>query len=183
MEDYNEAVNYALTSGKYFDLNVRDQYTDTLIGKCIDRYIGERQKNFELKEAERIQISDLLEKVIENIFARSVRDKEFTLGLGIALDSRRIDKIEEILKAEGCSSEFLGYLTKTILNFVKSRNFRIEALKVVVKAFGQRTKTQADFVNLAQALFLLGEHKTCADLLFEMIRFEDEVPKKSSLTS
>lgn len=175
LEDYNEAVNYALESGNYFDLNVRDQYTDVLVGKCIDRYISLRQQYFESKNPAEIEpISTRLESVVEEIFKRSVSDKEFNLGLGVALDSRRTDKIEEILRAEGYSSEFLGYLTKTILNSIKSRNFRIEALKIVVKAFGQRQKNNSDYINLAQALFLLGEHKTCADLLFEMIRYEDD---------
>lgn len=177
--EYSEAVDYALESGPYFDLNTRDQYTDTLVGKCIDRYIAQRQKNYEAKDpADKIEINPKLTNIIEKIFDRSVSEKEFRMGLGIALDSRRTDKIEKILEADQYSSETLDYLTKTVLTSVKSRAFRIEALKIVVQAYGKRDKNFNDFVNLAQALFLLGEHKTCAELLFELIRAEDDVTTK-----
>jgi len=44
LEEYSEAVDYALESGEYFSLNTRNQYTDTIVGKCIDRYVTTRQK-------------------------------------------------------------------------------------------------------------------------------------------
>jgi 26S proteasome regulatory subunit N2 len=177
--EYSEAVDYALESGPYFNLNTRDQYTDTLVGKCIDRYITQRQKNYEAKDpADKVEINKKLENVIEKIFERSITEKEFRMGLGVALDSRRTDKIEKILAEDQYSSEVLDYLTKTILTSVKSRAFRIEALKIVVAAFGKREKNFSDFVNLAQALFLLGEHKTCAELLAELVRNDDQVTRK-----
>lgn len=83
-----------MESGEYFDLNIRNQYIDTLIGKCIDRYVSERQKNAEAKEAaERTEINQKLEAIIEKIFQKSIGEREYRLGLGVALDARRLDKV------------------------------------------------------------------------------------------
>ena len=91
-------MNYALESGEYFDLNTRNQYTDTLVGKCIDRYVTERQRNSEAKEgAEKIEMSPKLEAIIEKIFQKSISEKEYRLGLGVALDARRLDKVTNLI--------------------------------------------------------------------------------------
>lgn len=96
LEEYSDAVNYALDSGEHFDLTTRNQYTDTLVGKCIDRYVSERQKNMETKAPEKIEINHKLEEIIEKIFQKSIGEREYRLGLGVALDARRLDKVLSI---------------------------------------------------------------------------------------
>lgn len=96
LEEYNDAVNYALESGEHFDLNARNQYTDTLIRKCIDRYVSERQKNSEVKDAEKAEINKKLEEIVEKLFQKSISEREYRLGLGVALDARRLDKVKNI---------------------------------------------------------------------------------------
>lgn len=39
LEEFDEALRLALESGEMFDLNERSMYVETLINKCIDRYI------------------------------------------------------------------------------------------------------------------------------------------------
>ena len=42
LEAYEESLRLALEAGDKFDLNSRNQYTETLIHKCIDNYIEKR---------------------------------------------------------------------------------------------------------------------------------------------
>ena len=42
LEEYEEALRLALEAGEKFDLNERSQYVDTLVHKCIDKYIEKR---------------------------------------------------------------------------------------------------------------------------------------------
>ena len=44
LEEYDEALRLALESGDKFDLNEKNKYVETLINKCIDRYIKLRQE-------------------------------------------------------------------------------------------------------------------------------------------
>ena len=108
LEEYNDAVNYALESGEYFDLNQRSQYIDTLIGKCIDRYVSERQRNADSREgAERVEINKKLEEIIEKIFQKSISEREYRLGLGVALDARRLDKVAYYIPISSLTNIFL----------------------------------------------------------------------------
>lgn len=94
LEGYEDAVDYALQAGPLFDINERSEYVDCLIGKCIDRYIVERQNNFESSaEDAQIQIDTKLEGVIEKIFSRSISEKESKMILGVAIDARRTDQV------------------------------------------------------------------------------------------
>ena len=77
-----------------FDIHERSQYVDCLIGKCIDRYISERQNNFErVTEEGHIAIDNKLEEVVEKILNRCIQEKESKMVLGLALDARRVDKV------------------------------------------------------------------------------------------
>jgi len=42
LEEYEEALRLALEAGEKFDLNERSQYVETLLNKCIDKYIEKR---------------------------------------------------------------------------------------------------------------------------------------------
>jgi 26S proteasome regulatory subunit N2 len=38
LEQYDEAMNYALGAGKLFDVSQASEYVDTIVAKCIDQY-------------------------------------------------------------------------------------------------------------------------------------------------
>jgi 26S proteasome regulatory subunit N2 len=177
LEDYDEAVNYALESGENFDAfgSTRTQYIDVLIGKCIDRYIKQRLAQVdENKDADNSETYKKLEDIIAKIFAKSITDKDFKTSLGIAVDARRIDKVAEILSASNNNSDVLGYLTKLAQNTVVNRKFRFEVFRAIVRAYQSGTKNFNDYLNICNCLFLLDDSKSVAAILFELIRTEDE---------
>ena len=47
LEAYEDALKLALSAGKYFDLNQKNEYVETLIAKAIDEYIALRNGNAE----------------------------------------------------------------------------------------------------------------------------------------
>ena len=55
--------------------------------------MNSRQNNFEAIEVNKVEIDKKLEDIIEKIFFKCISDKENKLALGIAIDSRRIDKV------------------------------------------------------------------------------------------
>ena len=55
--------------------------------------MNSRQNNFEAIEVNKVEINKKLEDIIEKIFLKCISDKENKLALGIAIDSRRIDKV------------------------------------------------------------------------------------------
>lgn len=83
----------ALNSGKYFDISQKNEYIDTLLLKCIDEYTSLRRQS---ESDESISIDPRMENIIDQMFQRCYRDSCFEQAVGIALDTRRIDKFTEI---------------------------------------------------------------------------------------
>lgn len=63
----------ALEAGEKFDLNERSQYVETLIHKCIDKYIEKKVQIFEEKD-DGVKIDDKMEAVINKMFERCFND-------------------------------------------------------------------------------------------------------------
>jgi 26S proteasome regulatory subunit N2 len=69
LEEYEESLRLALEAGDKFDLNEKSQYVETLIHKCIDRYIEKRVQIFDHKQ-EGIIVDNKMEGVINKMFDR-----------------------------------------------------------------------------------------------------------------
>lgn len=73
LEEYEESLRLALEAGDKFDLNEKSQYVETLIHKCIDKYIEKRVAIFDQKD-ESVKIDDKMEAVINKMFDRCFYD-------------------------------------------------------------------------------------------------------------
>ena len=69
LEEYEESLRLALEAGDKFDLHERSKYVETLIHKCIDKYIEKRVGQFDKKD-ESITIDPKMEAVINKMFDR-----------------------------------------------------------------------------------------------------------------
>ena len=98
-----------MNAGKYFDISQKNEYIDTLLTKCIDEYTSLRRR-IEAKE-EGIEVDPRMEHIIEQMFQRCYRDSCFEQAIGIALDTRRIDKLDEVFELAISSGrhDILGY--------------------------------------------------------------------------
>lgn len=93
LEEFDESLRYALEAGDLFDLNEKSTYVETLINKCIDRYIKLRQEIIDAKKNQSQAIDTKMENVIDKMFARCIQDKKYKQAIGVALEARRLDKV------------------------------------------------------------------------------------------
>lgn len=73
LEEYEEALRLALEAGPLFNLNERSQYVETLVHKCIDKYIEKRVAIVDHK-TEGVEIDAKMETVIAKMFDRCYED-------------------------------------------------------------------------------------------------------------
>ena len=73
LEEYEEALRLALEAGDKFNLNEKSQYVETLVHKCIDKYIEKRVAKIDRKE-ENVEIDGKMENVINKMFDRCYED-------------------------------------------------------------------------------------------------------------
>ncbi len=68
------------------------------VAKCIDEFIARNLQNYEASsDQERHKIHPRLEGIIEDLFVRCFVEGSVEQAIGIAIDSRRLDKLKEAM--------------------------------------------------------------------------------------
>jgi len=164
LEQYSIALELALESGKYFDIQSDSPFVKTLVTRCIDDYIELKVKNYEAHDpADRVEINPKMEAVVEQMYQKCFSLGEFTQAIGIALESRSIEKLEESIKRSGQVGKLLGYTYKMLREVVISREFRKEILTKLVEL--QLSQTDLDYSTICELKFLLQDPPAVAEIL------------------
>jgi 26S proteasome regulatory subunit N2 len=130
LQEYNDALRCALVAGKYFDISVKNEYTDTLISKCIDEYTLLRKKQNSDPSAG-IAIDPRMEVIVQQMFVRCYQDSCYEQAIGIALDTLRIDKVEEVCRTAIEASK-VSILAYTFDLCQGSRNITLREFRLAV---------------------------------------------------
>ena len=136
MQAYHEALRLALNAGVYFDIFAKNQYIDTMLATCIDEYKSLREKQH---ADDTVKIDKKMEDVIEQMFQRCYKHNCFEQAIGVALDTRRLDKVAEVLSYAIASKkeDILGYtfnLCKSARN-ITPREFRLSVIDTLIKSY------------------------------------------------
>lgn len=101
LEQYSESLGYALGAGTLFTDQVYapgkdSQYIFTIMSKVVDKYVAERAERSEAT-TELEPIDPRLEAIVESMFGRCFQEGNLKQAVGIALESRRLDKLQECI--------------------------------------------------------------------------------------
>lgn len=164
LQEYNDSLRLALSSGQYFNIYDKNEYVEALISKCIDEYTDLRKKQ---ESDPTVSIDPRMENIVEQMFQRCFRDNCFEQAIGIALDTRRIDKVEEVCSVAISASKdhIIGYTFKLCLGAgnIASREFRLSVIAVLVKLYS--TLAEPDYSNVCFGLQYLNRPGDVASTL------------------
>ena len=167
LEQYTEAMEYALGSGSLFRSQEPSEFMRTLTGKLVDSYVASRKEG--------AMVDSRLDSFMEDLFNASLTTNEGRLGLGIALESGRLDWVRRFIVESEDMSAMLGFILKNLGDFLPDKSKRAEVLKLLL---GVYTHTPADksrdWSGLAQCFFLLEEAAEIAGLIRQLLTFEDD---------
>eukprot|EP00357_Protocruzia_adherens_P000660 CAMPEP_0115019668 /NCGR_PEP_ID=MMETSP0216-20121206/29598_1 /TAXON_ID=223996 /ORGANISM="Protocruzia adherens, Strain Boccale" /LENGTH=1033 /DNA_ID=CAMNT_0002391217 /DNA_START=47 /DNA_END=3151 /DNA_ORIENTATION=- len=172
LEEYPDALRLALESGDRFNVLERSQYVETIISKCIDEYISLRVHNYENPDDQK-EIDGKLESIVEKMFERCFQEGEYGMAIGISVECRRLDSLERAIKASPNIYEMLNYCYKIARSAVRTKSFRQEVLRTIVKIYLEE-KMVMNYPNICQCEFLLNEPKAVADILDELTRKDEQ---------
>lgn len=170
LQEYNEALRLALCAGKYFDISAKNEYIETILSKCIDEY---KTLRLQQESDPTVVIDPKMENVMEQMFQRCYRDHCFDQAIGVALDTRRLDKVTEVVKTAIASKheEILGYtfnLCKSARN-VNPREFRLSVIGILIENY-QVALTTPDYTNVCFGYQFLDKPKEVAETLDSLLR-------------
>ncbi|KAG0366491.1 armadillo-type protein [Gamsiella multidivaricata] len=163
--EFDDSLNFALGAGNLFDLSLKSEYVDTIVSKCIDKYIALRvQEQQDPQNAE--PMDPRLQEVVEKMFDRCYRDGEYKQAVGIALEAHRLDVVEHSIKAGG-PSNILPYVYELTMTVVLDQAYRNTLLQLLVGQF--RKLEEPDYVAINQCLVHLGDYQASAELLQTLV--------------
>jgi len=172
LEQFSESMNFALGAGKLFDVSQSSEYIDTLVAKCIDEYIRQRKVHFATKNTEDIQsIDSRLENVVLGMFDRCFHDKRYRQALGIAIEARRLDKIEQAITSSDDVPSMLAYAQKCCTEIITNRDFRQTLLRLLVKLY--QTQKVPDYIRMAECLTFLDDSDSATKILDTLIKSDN----------
>ncbi|KAG0345034.1 proteasome regulatory particle base subunit [Podila humilis] len=168
--EFDDSLNFALGAGNLIDLSQKSEYIDTIVSKCIDKYIAQRiQDHEDPQNAE--PMDPRLKDVVEKMFDRCYKDEEYKQAVGIALESRRLDVVEHSIKAGG-PANILPYIYDLTMTVVLDQSYRNTLLQLLVKQF--RNLEVPDYVAINQCLVHLGDDAASAELLQNLIKTDTQ---------
>ncbi|XP_033167365.1 26S proteasome non-ATPase regulatory subunit 1 [Drosophila mauritiana] len=164
---FEDALTYALGAGDLFDVNARNEYTETIIAKCIDFYIAQRVEFIE-NPKEASVVDERLEGIVNRMIQRCLDDNQFRQALGIALETRRMDTFKDAIMKSDDVRGMLAYAYNVTMSLIQNRGFRNEVLRCLVSLY--RDLGVPDYVNMCQCLIFLEDPFAVAEMLDNLTR-------------
>lgn len=107
------------------------------------------------------------------MFERCFADGQFRQAVGVALETKRLDKLEEAISKSPDPADSLAYATKVCQTLVTSREFRREVLRALVGLY-ETTSAETDHLNVCQCLMFLDDADAVAKILGELVAGSEE---------
>lgn len=169
--ELNDALAYALGAGSHFDVTEDSDYVRTLLDKAIDEYANLRKKAAESNE-EAAKIDPRLEAIVERMLEKCILDGKYQQAMGIAIECRRLDKLEEAVMRSDNAPGSLSYCINVSHSYVNRREYRREVLRLLVKVYEKLPSP--DYLSICQCLMFLEEPEGVASILEKLLRSENK---------
>ncbi|KAK5841047.1 hypothetical protein PVK06_009955 [Gossypium arboreum] len=169
--ELNDSLSYALGAGPLFDVSEDSDYVHTLLAKAIDEYASFRSKAAESSD-EAVKVDPRLEEIVERMLDKCIMDRKYQQAMGIAVECRRLDKLEEAITKSENVHAILAYCTHVSHSFVYRREYRHEVLRLLVKVY--QKLPSPDYLSTSQCLMFLDEPEGVANILEKLLRSENK---------
>ncbi|KAA8527935.1 hypothetical protein F0562_035196 [Nyssa sinensis] len=169
--ELNDSLSYALGAGPLFDVSEDSDYVHTLLAKAIDEYASLKSKAAESSD-EGARVDPRLEAIVERMLDTCIMDGRYQQAIGMALECRRLDKLEEAITRSDNVHATLSYCFNISHSFVNRREYRHEVLHLLVKVYQKLLST--DYLSICQCLMFLDEPEGVASILKKLLRSENE---------
>ncbi|KAF8670285.1 hypothetical protein HU200_050824 [Digitaria exilis] len=164
--ELNDSLSYALGAGPLFDVSDDSDYAHALLAKALDEYASIKTRVSKATEEEE-NIDPRLEAIVERMLEKCILDGKYQQAMGMAVECRRLDKLEEAIVRCDNIQGALSYCINLSHQYVNHREYRFEVLRCLVKIY--QTLPNPDYLSICQCLMFLGEPETVASILDKLL--------------
>lgn len=168
--ELNDSLSYALGAGPLFDVSDESDYAHTLLAKALDEYASIKSKPASYIEEN--PLDPRLEAIVERMLDKCTLDGKYQQAMGMAIECRRLDKLEEAITRSDNVNGSLSYCINLSHSFVNQREYRCEVLRLLVKIY--QGLASPDYLSICQCLMFLDEPKSVASILEKLLQSDDK---------
>ncbi|KAL5579820.1 hypothetical protein UlMin_012262 [Ulmus minor] len=160
-----------IPAGSLFDVSGDSDYVHTLLAKGIDEYASLKSKALGSND-EAGNVDPRLEAIVERLLNKCILDGKYQQAMGIAIECRRLDKLEEAITTSDNVQGTLSYCINVSHSFVNLREYRREVLQLLVKVY--QKLPSPDYLSICQCLMFLDEPEGVASILEKLLHSENK---------
>ncbi|KAL8172299.1 hypothetical protein V2J09_024103 [Rumex salicifolius] len=169
--ELNDSLSYALGAGPLFDVSEDSDYVRTLLDKAIDEYASLRTKAAEPSE-DASKIDPRLEAIVERMLEKCISDGRYQQAIGMAVECRRLDKLEEAITKSDNVHATLSYCINVSHSYVNEREYRQEVLRLLVRVY--QKLPSPDYLSICQCLMFLDEPEVVVLILAKLLHSDEK---------
>ena len=183
--ELGDSLTYALGAGALFNVEERSEYVETLLAKAIDEYCAlyvsrsERQTRVDAGEKlPEVAIDGRLQELVDRMVEASVSKRAYQPVLGIAIESRRLDMLERVIRlcetapgeheVEASSTAMLNYAFALSTTTISSRPFRRQVLGMLIRIYSDMESQ--DYIGLTRCLAHLNDAAAVVVILQRLLQ-------------
>ncbi|XP_062226670.1 26S proteasome non-ATPase regulatory subunit 1 homolog A-like isoform X2 [Phragmites australis] len=164
--ELNDSLSYALGAGPLFDVSDDSDYAQALLAKALDEYASIKTRVSKATEEEE-NVDPRLEAIVERMLEKCILDGKYQQAMGMSVECRRLDKLEEAIARCDNIQGALSYCINLSHQYVNHREYRFEVLRCLVKIY--QTLPNPDYLSISQCLMFLSEPETVASIMDKLL--------------
>ncbi|RVD86138.1 uncharacterized protein DFL_004429 [Arthrobotrys flagrans] len=185
---FEDSMMYALGAGNLFDISGKSEFIDTIISKCIDKYISINNPPpppKDLPPSSPEKADPRLTEVVERMFQKCYDNEDYKPALGIAIESQRLDIVEQGIRLAGerqrgskakqaangeavdKSAELMEFVLELAMNTVQEIDLREKLLRLLVDLHLEQPSP--DYFSVSKCVVQLNDYGLAAKLLRDLV--------------
>ena len=170
LEDYTEAVGWALKSEDSFNITEKSLYVNTILKKMLDKYIEIRKHNFFNRDNLK-PIDKRINAIIENVFNNCLTNNRLDQALGFCVESYDLDRLTKAIESSKNILKNINFVYEITQNFVVNKEYNAVLIDHILKLLIKHAKTQ--YMEITSCQFLLNNSDALASTLLNILKDED----------
>ncbi|ETB63041.1 hypothetical protein YYC_00639 [Plasmodium yoelii 17X] len=151
--------------------NIAKNNNNILIGDNENDNDKIKDENNIFKDDLNNDINKKMENFVDDMLEVCIKNNSIKEALGVALDARRLDKVEYIILNAPNKLEILQHSILNERHINTTKKFRKDFFKLLVKIYLSMSEEEIkyEYVNLCECLFYINDYKTVAEILLKLI--------------
>jgi 26S proteasome regulatory subunit N2 len=132
LEDYTEAVEWALKSEDSFDIKEKSLYVNTILKKMLDKYIEIRKHNFFNRENLK-PLDKRINAIVENVFNNCLNNNRLYQALGFCVESYDLDRLTKAIESSKDIIKNLNFVYEIAQKYVVNKEYNAVLIDHILK--------------------------------------------------